>query len=80
MAIENLHASGMLDHEATCERELAIVRAQFNPASAGGWGIIFDRHAHRWTAVCGSRVIVHAGSAGELREKITSGRWDLAAG
>ncbi|MFI0412347.1 hypothetical protein [Actinomadura sp. 3N508] len=73
------HAIGPQDHEAAYERELAIVRAQFNPASAGGWGIIFDRHAHRWTAVRGSRTIVHAGSASELRAKLTAGHWNLAA-
>ncbi|TDD40208.1 hypothetical protein E1287_01440 [Actinomadura sp. KC06] len=80
MAIDQTHLTGSQDHAAACERELAIVRAQFNPAAAGGWGIIFDLHAHRWTAVRGAHIIVHAGSAGELREKLTAGRWDLVAG
>lgn len=64
----------------TCERELALVRAQFNPSSAGGWGIIVDTHAHRWTAVRGPHITIHAGSAGELREKIAKGRWVVTAG
>ncbi|MFI0370763.1 hypothetical protein ACH35V_23080 [Actinomadura sp. 1N219] len=79
MAIDQTRFPGSQDHAATCERELAIVRAEFNPSTAGGWGIIFDRHAHRWTAVRGAHIIVHAGSAGELREKLAAGRWDLAA-
>lgn len=72
-------AAASQDIAATCEHELALVRAQFNPSTAGGWGIIVDQHAHRWTAVRGPHIIVHAGSAGELCEKIAAGRWSRAA-
>lgn len=85
MAVEHISESPQrpirADHPAAphhgadaYKRELADVRAEFNPTSAGGWGIMLDPRVRLWTAVRGD-TIVRAGSARELREKITSGRW-----
>jgi hypothetical protein len=56
-------------------RELIELRARFNPPSKGGWGIIFDPHACRWTAVRGNQVAVYAGTAAELHDRIVSRLW-----
>ncbi|TYB45380.1 hypothetical protein [Actinomadura chibensis] len=65
-----------------CDQELARIRAEFNSTPAGGWGIVLDRRSRRWTAVRGiggGSLIVHAGSADELRERITTGQWTMGA-
>lgn len=65
-----------------CDQELARIRAEFNGTAAGGWGIVLDRRSRRWTAVRGvggGSLIVHAGSADELRERITTGQWTMGA-
>lgn len=85
MPIDPAHAAPSEDapgDQRTCDQELAEIRAEFNSTPAGGWGIVVDRRAQRWTAVRGvggSSFIVHAGSADELRQRIISGRWALEA-
>jgi hypothetical protein len=56
-------------------RELVELRARFNLPSQGGWGIVFDPNASRWTAVRGKQVAVYAGTAAELRDRIMSRLW-----
>jgi hypothetical protein len=56
-------------------RELAELRARFNPPSHGGWGILFDPGACRWIAVRGKQMALYAGTAAELRDRIMSRLW-----